>query len=173
VISLAIVTLVGHATDVPNISPTLATMIGLGVGIDYALFIVTKHKLYLASGMEMRESIARACATAGGAVVFAGVTVSIALCSLVVAGIPLVTTLGYTAAIAVVVAVLAAITLLPALLGVLGERINSLAVHLGGTQPDDHEPHGWARMARAVCRRPWPAMIASVVVLLVLALPTL
>ena len=90
IITLALVTLVGHSTDVPNISPTLATMIGLGVGIDYALFIVTKHKLQLAEGMEMRESIARACATAGGAVVFAGITVAIALCSLLVAGIPLV-----------------------------------------------------------------------------------
>jgi len=173
IITLALVTLVGHTTDVPNISPTLATMIGLGVGIDYALFIVTKHKLQLAEDMEMRESIARACATAGGAVVFAGITVAIALCSLLVAGIPLVTTLGFTAAIAVVVSVLAAITLLPALLGVLGERIHSLAVHLGSTHPDDKEPHGWARMARAVGRRPWPALIGSVVLLLVLALPVL
>jgi putative drug exporter of the RND superfamily len=171
IITLALVTLVGHATDVPNISPTLATMIGLGVGIDYALFIVTKHKLQLAEGLEMHESIARACATAGGAVVFAGITVAIALCSLLVAGIPLVTTLGYTAAIAVVVSVLAAITLLPALLGVLGERIHSLAVHLGGTHPDDHEPHGWARMARAVGRRPWPALVLSTALLLMLALP--
>jgi putative drug exporter of the RND superfamily len=171
IITLALVTLVGHATDVPNISPTLATMIGLGVGIDYALFIVTKHKLQLAEGLEMHESIARACATAGGAVVFAGITVAIALCSLLVAGIPLVTTLGYTAAIAVVVSVLAAITLLPALLGVLGERIHSLAVHLGGTHPDDHEPHGWARMARAVGRRPWPALVLSTAFLLMLALP--
>jgi putative drug exporter of the RND superfamily len=173
IITLALVTLVGHSTDVPNISPTLATMIGLGVGIDYALFIVTKHKLQLAEGMEMRESIARACATAGGAVVFAGITVAIALCSLLVAGIPLVTTLGFTAAIAVVVSVLAAITLLPALLGVLGERIHSLAVHVGSSHPDDNEPHGWARMARAVGRRPWPALIGSVVLLLVLALPLL
>ena len=173
IITLALVTLVGHTTDVPNISPTLATMIGLGVGIDYALFIVTKHKLQLAEDMEMRESIARACATAGGAVVFAGITVAIALCSLLVAGIPLVTTLGFTAAIAVVVSVLAAITLLPALLGVLGERIHSLAVHLGSTHPDEKEPHGWARMARAVGRRPWPALIGSVVLLLVLALPVL
>ena len=173
VITLALVTFVGHATDVPNISPTLATMIGLGVGIDYALFIVTKHKLQLAGGIEMHESIPRACATAGGAVVFAGITVAIALCSLFVAGIPLVTTLGYTAAIAVVVSVLAATTLLPALLAVMGERIHSLAVHVGGSHPDDKKPHGWARMARAVGRRPWPALIVSTAILLVLALPVL
>jgi RND superfamily putative drug exporter len=169
--TLALITAISHLTAVPTVSPTLATMIGLGVGIDYSLFIVTKHKLQLGQGIEMHESIARAAATSGGAVLFAGVTVVIALCSLVVAGIPLVSTLGYTAAIAVAVSVLAAITLLPALLGALGEHINSLRVHLGRTHPDDHEPHGWARMARAVGRNPWPYMIGSTVLLLVLAFP--
>jgi putative drug exporter of the RND superfamily len=169
--TLALITAIGHATAVPTVAPPLATMIGLGVGIDYALFIVTKHKLQLAAGVELQESIARATATSGGAVVFAGVTVVIALCSLVVAGIPLVTTLGYTAAIAVGVSVLAAVTLLPALLGALGEHINSLHVKLGRTHADDHRPHGWARMARAVGRSPWPYMAVSTVVLLVLAFP--
>jgi putative drug exporter of the RND superfamily len=169
--TLALITAISHLTAVPTVSPTLATMIGLGVGIDYSLFIVTKHKLQLGQDIEMHESIARAAATSGGAVLFAGVTVVIALCSLVVAGIPLVSTLGYTAAIAVAVSVLAAITLLPALLGALGEHINSLRVHIGRTHPDDHQPHGWARMARAVGRNPWPYMIASTVLLLVLAFP--
>jgi RND superfamily putative drug exporter len=169
--TLALITAISHLTAVPTVSPTLATMIGLGVGIDYSLFIVTKHKLQLGHGIEMHESIARAAATSGGAVLFAGVTVVIALCSLVVAGIPLVSTLGYTAAIAVAVSVLAAITLLPALLGALGEHINSLRVHIGRTHPDDHQPHGWARMARAVGRNPWPYMIGSTVLLLVLAFP--
>ena len=131
----------------PSVASTLATMIGLGVGIDYALFIVTRHKLQLGEGMELRESIARATATAGGAVVFAGFTVVIALCSLAFAGIPLVSTLGFTAAIAVVIAVCAATTLLPAMLGALGPRINSLRVQLGKTHPDDAEPHGWRRWA--------------------------
>ncbi|HEU5104340.1 MAG TPA: MMPL family transporter, partial [Solirubrobacterales bacterium] len=115
--SLAIIRLLEHVLQVPGVASTLATMIGLGVGIDYALFIVTRHKLQLGEGMEMRESIARATATAGGAVVFAGFTVVIALCSLAFAGIPLVSTLGFTAAVAVVVAVTAATTLLPAMLG--------------------------------------------------------
>jgi RND superfamily putative drug exporter len=123
--------------------------------------------------MEMRESIARAAATAGGAVVFAGTTVVIALCSLYFAGIPLVTTLGYTAAIAVVVAVLAATTLLPALLGALGPRINSLRVQIGRTHPDDHQPHGWARWARGVAARPWRSAVAGVAILAVLAIPVL
>jgi putative drug exporter of the RND superfamily len=171
--SLALINVVGLLTDVPSTAPTLATMIGLGVGIDYALFIVTRHKLQLRDGMEMQESIARATATAGGAVLFAGSTVVIALVSLVFAGIPLVTKLGFTAAIAVVVSVLGATTLLPALLGALGPRINSLRVKLGRTHPDDHRPHGWARWARGVAKRPWRSLVASTAVLVVLALPVL
>ncbi|HEY0278391.1 MAG TPA: MMPL family transporter [Solirubrobacterales bacterium] len=149
----------------------MATMIGPGVGIDYALFIVTRHKLQLGEGMEMDESIARATATAGGAVVFAGFTVVIALCSLAVAGIPLVSTLGFTAAVAVVVAVVAAATLLPAMLGALGPHINSFRVHLGKTHPDDAGLHGWRRWAEGVVKMPWKASIFALVILGILALP--
>jgi putative drug exporter of the RND superfamily len=169
--ALSIIKLLEHAFQVPGVAATLATMIGLGVGIDYALFIVTRHKLQLKEGIELRESIARATATAGGAVVFAGFTVVIALCSLLVADIPLVTTLGFTAAISVVVAVTAAVTLLPAMLGALGPRINSLRVHLGKTHPDDAEPHGWRRWAERVADRPWPAALVALLILIVLALP--
>ena len=121
-IGLGIVTFLGHAVEVPTSAPTLATMIGLGVGIDYALFIVTRHRSQLEEGMEPRESVARATATSGGAVAFAAGTVIIALLSLAAAGIPMVTTLGYTAAIVVFVAATAAITLLPAVLGLIGTR---------------------------------------------------
>ena len=117
VCGLSIITLLSQFSEVPTVAPTLATMIGLGVGIDYALFIVTRHLEQRRDGMATRESIARACATSGGAVVFAGCTVMVALLSLAVVGIPLVTTLGYTSALVVAVAVVAAITLLPALLG--------------------------------------------------------
>jgi RND superfamily putative drug exporter len=169
--ALSIIRLLEHVLEVPGVASTLATMIGLGVGIDYALFIVTRHKLQLADGMELRESIARATATAGGAVVFAGFTVVIALCSLAFAGIPLVTTLGFTAAVAVVVAVGAATTLLPAMLGALGPHINSLRVRLGRTHPDDKEPHGWRRWAEWVSERPWTATVVALAILVVLALP--
>ena len=171
--ALSIIRLLEGVVQVPSVATTLATMIGLGVGIDYALFIVTRHKIQLREGMEMGESIARATATAGGAVVFAGFTVVIALCSLAFAGIPLVTTLGFTAAISVVVAVCAAATLLPGLLGALGPRIDSLRVHRGETHPADREPHGWTRWARAVAERPWRATVASLAVLVVLAIPLL
>jgi len=169
--ALSIIRLLEQVLEVPGVASTLATMIGLGVGIDYALFIVTRHKLQLGEGMELRESIARATATAGGAVVFAGFTVVIALCSLAFAGIPLVSTLGFTAAVAVVVAVSAATTLLPAMLGALGPHINSLRVQLGKTHPDDKEPHGWRRWAERVSDRPWTATAAALLVLVVLALP--
>ncbi|HSS42699.1 MAG TPA: MMPL family transporter [Solirubrobacterales bacterium] len=171
--ALSIIRLLEHVLEVPGVASTLATMIGLGVGIDYALFIVTRHKLQLADGMELRESIARATATAGGAVVFAGFTVVIALCSLAFAGIPLVSTLGFTAAVAVVVAVCAATTLLPAMLGALGPHIDSLRVKLGKTHPDDKEPHGWRRWAERVSERPWIATVVALTILIVLALPVL
>ncbi len=172
-ISLALIKLLGHVVAVPSVAPTLGTMIGLGVGIDYALFIVTRHKLQLRDGMELRESIARAIATSGGAVVFAGGTVVIALVSLLASDIPLVGTMGYSAAVSVLTAVLTAVTLLPALLGALGPRIDSLRVKLGRTHPDDHQPHGWRRFALAVSHRPWRSMLAAVLVLGVLAAPIL
>jgi RND superfamily putative drug exporter len=170
-ISLSIIRLLENAIEVPSVAATLATMIGLGVGIDYALFIVTRHKLQLAEGMDLRESVARAAATAGGAVVFAGFTVVIALCSLAFAGIPLVSTLGFTAAIAVVVAVTAAVTLLPAMLGALGPHIDSMRVPGTGSGQQDSEPHGWRRWARGVASRPWRSALAALAVLVVLALP--
>ena len=101
-------------------------MIGLGVGIDYALFVVTRHREQLAAGMTVHDSAGHANGTSGMAVVFAGTTVVIAICGLAVAGIPMVTAMGFASAVVVAVSVVAAITLLPALLGVAGTKINSL-----------------------------------------------
>ena len=169
---LSVITLLSHLTDVPTTAPTVATMIGLGVGIDYSLFIVTKHRAQVAQGMEVRESIARAIATAGGAVLFAGGTVAISLLALVVAGIPLVTTLGYTAAIAVVFAILAALTLLPALFGLLGDHISSLQLPFGERRAAGQSPL-WTRGATGVANHPWPVMAVVLAALLVLSIPTL
>jgi putative drug exporter of the RND superfamily len=168
--TLSIVRMLGHVATVPSVAPTLATMIGLGVGIDYALFIVTRHFRGLDDGLDMNESIARASATSGGAVFFAGCTVTIALVSLAVAGIPLVTTMGLMAAIAVVVAVLAALTLLPALLAILGGRINSLRV-----RPPHREEHArsglWAKWAAEIAKQPVVAGIAALAILIPLTIP--
>src|SRR5215210_1159536 len=169
-VGLGTIAFLSHAVEVPTSAPTLATMIGLGVGIDYSLFIVTRHLSQLAEGMEPRESVARATATSGGAVVFAAGTVIVALLSLAAAGIPIVTTLGYSAAIVVLVAATAAITLLPAILGLIGLGINRLHVPGMRTHHDDR-PHGWARWAAFVGSHPWPALIVGLAVLIILALP--
>jgi putative drug exporter of the RND superfamily len=173
VTGLSVVGLLGHVIDVPDVGPTLGIMIGLGVGIDYSLFIVTRHRGFLAQGLPVDESAARAVATSGSAVLFAGGTVVIALCSLVLAGIPLVSAMGLAAAVVVVVAIAATLTLLPAILGILGSRIESWKVPFLRTPAHDHRPHGWARWAHGVARHPWLAMLASIVALVVLALPTL
>ena len=170
--TLAIIRMLGHVVTVPTVAPTLATMIGLGVGIDYALFIVTRHLRGLEDGLDMDESIARAAATSGGAVFFAGCTVTIALVSLAVAGIPLVTTMGLMAAIAVVIAVLAALTLLPAVLGILGPRLNALRVRHPPTGEDVH--HGmWATLARDIAKQPVVAGLVALAILIPLTIPLL
>ncbi len=170
---LSLVTILGHVIAVPTVGPTLGTMIGLGVGIDYALFLITRHRQHLAAGMTVAESIPRTVATSGNAVVFAGGTVVIALCSLALAGIPIVASLGYSAAIVVVIAVLAAITLLPALLAIVGRRIDALKLPGVHRRAQRSGHHGWARWADTVARRPWPFLVLGVVLLLALTIPML
>ncbi|NYI70985.1 RND superfamily putative drug exporter [Naumannella cuiyingiana] len=122
-ISMTLLLVLTALTQVNSSTPMLAVMLGLAVGIDYALFILSRHRDQLARGMDLEESVSRAVATAGSAVVFAGLTVVIALCGLAVANLPFLTVMGGFAAAAVVVAVLIALTLLPALMGFLGERM--------------------------------------------------
>ena len=170
--TLAIIRLLGHVTSVPTVAPTLATMIGLGVGIDYALFIVTRHLRGLGEGLDLHESIARAAATSGGAVFFAGCTVTIALVSLAVAKIPLVTTMGLMASIAVVVAVLAALTLMPALVATAGPHINSLRVRRPPSAAQAKQGL-WAKWAADIAKHPAIAGLAALAVLLPLTIPLL
>jgi putative drug exporter of the RND superfamily len=170
--TLAIIRLLEHVTTVPSVAPTLATMIGLGVGIDYALFIVTRHFRGMHDELPIDESIARAAATSGGAVFFAGCTVTIALVSLAVAGIPLVTTMGFMAAVAVVVAVIGALTLLPAVLGILGPRINSLRVR--NLHVEEKAKDGlWAKLAHDISKQPVVAGIVALAILIPLSIPLL
>jgi RND superfamily putative drug exporter len=169
--TLAIIRILGHVTTVPTVAPTLATMIGLGVGIDYALFIVTRHFRGIHAALPVNDAIARAVTTSGGAVTFAGCTVTVALVSLAVAGIPLVTTMGLMAAVAVVVAVLAALTLLPAVLAILGPRISSLEVR--HVDPEHQTGGMWSRWAASVARHPVFAGLAGLAILLPLTIPLL
>lgn len=124
-ISIAGIFLTTAFVDMTSTTPMLALMLGLAVGIDYTLFIVSRHQEQLRAGVAMRESIARATATSGSAVVFAGLTVIIALVGLSVAGIPFLTALGVAAAAGVAIAVLIAVTLTPAVLAMAGHRILS------------------------------------------------
>ena len=172
--ALGVIGLMGHLVSVPDISTTIATMIGLAVGIDYALFLVTRHRGQMREGMELHESIALAVGTAGTAVVFAGCTVVVALLSLFVAGIPLVAALGYTAAVAVGTAVLAAVTLLPALMALAGRHIESLALPLWLHPKDDPQKEGiWGRWAGFVTRHPLIPVLLAVALMVPLIIPVL
>ena len=171
---LAVVGVVGTVIVVPSIAPTLAIMLGLGVGVDYSLFIVTRYRRLLEDGHPTQEAVARAVATSGGAVVFAGGTVILSLLCLYFGGIPQVRDLGYSAAIAVAVVILAALTFLPAGLSMLGGRINSLRVRDAATEDDTGDPEHpsvWTRWARAVGRHPVVGALIGIVLLLTLALP--
>jgi uncharacterized membrane protein YdfJ with MMPL/SSD domain len=169
---LSLIVALGHFATVPSIAPTLATMIGLGVGIDYALFLVSRHRANRRGGMSMEESIANAVATSGSAIVFAGTTVVVALLTLVVAGIPLITALGYSSAVAVATAVVAAITLMPALLALVGTHIESLRLP-AFLRPRPKSPEGgfWGGWARLLTTNPWLAIIGLLVPLVVLIVP--
>lgn len=145
-------------------APLLALMIGLAVGIDYALFIVSRHREQLAEGIDPEESTARAVATAGSAVVFAGVTVVIALLGLSIARIPFLTIMGIVAALSVVVAVAVALTLLPALFGRAGAKL--------APRPNAPTPGGFSRRwVSATTRFPFIAIAVVVVGLIVVAVP--
>jgi uncharacterized membrane protein YdfJ with MMPL/SSD domain len=174
VTGVGLVGLLGHVMSIPDAGPTVATMIGLGVGIDYALFIVFQHRDQLLRGAGVEESVARTMASSGSAVVFAGSTVIIALLALLLARVPILGGMGYAAGMAVLVAVLAAITLLPAALAVLGRRLLSLPVL--GDRRSGRASDGdniWARWAGWVTRHPWESLIAALLVLLPLAAPVL
>ncbi|GIJ48062.1 membrane protein [Virgisporangium aliadipatigenens] len=162
--------LAGHITGVPGVASTLATMIGLGVGIDYALFVITRHRELLARGVPVPEAVARSMAGSGSAVVFAGGTVVIALGGLAVAGVPILTTLAWSTGVAVVVAVAGAVTLLPALLALLGARVDALRLTRA---PATDGTTGWARRADRVTRRPWRYAMAATALLGLLAAPAL
>ncbi|WP_028050419.1 MMPL family transporter [Cellulomonas sp. URHD0024] len=158
--------------DITSTAPILALMLGLAVGIDYALFISSRHRNNLADGLDYEESVARAVATAGSAVTFAGATVVIALAGLGIAGIPFLTTMGLAAAGTVLTAVIVALTLLPALLGFVGKRILPRKQRTGAIAPNAQDGAGF-RWARGVIRFRTPVVILGVLGLAALAIPML
>ncbi|WBO61956.1 MMPL family transporter [Streptomyces camelliae] len=169
-VSMAAILALGSALGLSLTSGTLATMVGLAVGIDYALFVVSRYREERAAGHAPREAAGLAVGTAGSAVVFAGLTVIIALAGLAVVDVPMLTKMGLCAAGAVAVAVLVALTLVPALLGMWPNAVLSRAVRKRGRMARTVDNAG-ARWARFVLRRPVAVLLACVAGLGALALP--
>jgi len=157
-------------TDVSSTAPILALMLGLAVGIDYALFISSRHRSQLGEGMDPEESVARATATAGSAVLFAGATVVIALAGLSVVGVPFLTAMGLAAAATVLTAVLVALTLLPALLGFVGNRVLPRKLRKAPVAVAPVEGFGF-RWGRLVTRLRVPIVAVGIIGLGLLAIP--
>ena len=165
--------LITYLIEIPSWAPDIASMVGLGVGIDYALFVVTRHREFLARGMTVEESAGRATATAGQAVIFAGGTVVIAILGLAVAGVPFMTAAGVAISVTVLVMVVASVTLLPAFLGLAGHRINRWG--LPGRKDRAAAAAGvrWERWGNHVARHAWPYAVGVTVLLLAVAAPVL
>ncbi|MBB0246164.1 MMPL family transporter, partial [Streptomyces alkaliphilus] len=179
-IAVSAITVLSGPLELDSTTPILAMMLGLAVGIDYALFIVSRYRAELAAGYDRREAVGRATGTAGSAVVFAGLTVIIAMCGLAVVNIPVLTKMGLAAAGAVAIAVLIGVTLIPALLGFAGEKVrpqvNRRAGAKGGAPvegvpADEERPNAGTRWARFVVRRPIAVLLVAVAGLGVIALP--
>ncbi|MCS5717378.1 MMPL family transporter [Herbiconiux sp. CPCC 205763] len=173
-ITTTTITIASGFVDISSTAPLLATMLGLAVGIDYALFIVSRHRAQLIRGMDPKESAAIAVSTAGSAVVFAALTVIIALLGLSVVQIPFLTVMGLGAAISVVIAVIVALTLLPAIMGLLGKRMTpkptSRAARRELAADGTHRTMG-ARWVKLITAKPIITVGVVVIGLAIVALP--
>ncbi|OWY79919.1 MMPL family transporter [Rhodococcus sp. BUPNP1] len=165
------ITIASGFADLSSMTPTLAVMIGLAVAIDYSLFIVSRFRHELTVTSDRTEAAGRAVGTAGSAVVFAGLTVIIALMALSVVGIPFLSVMGYAAAFTVLMAVLIAVSLLPAVLGLFGEKAFAGRIPFLNKRGSDDTPKAGAKFVGLITRRPAIPLVAAVVVLGALALP--
>ncbi|WP_354595999.1 MMPL family transporter [Streptomyces sp. JL1001] len=170
---LMTVTLLTHVTEVGDLGPILGALVGLGVGIDYALFIVTRHRSNLKNGTDIEASVVKAIDTSGRAVIFAGGTVIVALSGLFVLGVGFLNGMAIASAVTVLFTVIAAVTLLPALLGFIGMRALSRRERRHQTSGAENGPGFWARWANIVERRRVILSVLSLAVIAALSLPVL
>jgi len=170
---LSLVGILAAAVNFPTTAPTVATLLGLGVAIDYGLFLVARHREHVDHEMGVVESAGDATSTSGGAVVVAGGTVVVAILGLYVSGVPFVGAMGAASAIVVAVTILGALTLTPAFMGIAGRNVRAIAAYRRHHPVDDaaHERSAFARWGTRVSNRPWPWGIAALVVLAVLVVP--
>ncbi|MER3454773.1 MAG: hypothetical protein C4318_06390 [Acidimicrobiia bacterium] len=171
--AISLIVGLSHAMTVPMFAPELARMIGIGVGIDYALLVVTRFRQNLHSGAGPTESAVGAIATAGRSVLFAGAIVAISLLGLAVMGLDFVNGMALSAGISVVLAIAVSLTLLPVALVTLGSKIDALRIPIFSRDESNYRKSWSYRWSRTVQRRPWAAAIVSGAALLLLALPTL
>jgi RND superfamily putative drug exporter len=173
-VGISVITLFTHVFNTAEFAPQLAFMIGLGVGVDYALFILTRFRNGLDEGLDKQAAAVAAVDTAGRAVLFAGITVIISLMGMMLLGLPFLYGVAMVAAIAVLFTMIAALTLLPALLAIAGNWVNRLRLpFLGKGARSIDENSWWFRWSARIQRHPWIAALASGAVLLALCIPTL
>ena len=186
---LSVVGLIASIGTFPTTAPTVATLLGLGVAVDYGLFLTARHREQLDRGMDVVRSASQAEGTSGAAIVIAGSTVVVAILGLYLSGVPFVGAMGLAAAVVVAITMCAALSLVPAFMGLVKNNVRSLRARAGAHRAgisaqqqarqtatateDRHEHSAFARWGRRVSRQPWLWGIASVVVLLVLAIPLL
>ncbi|WP_127531643.1 MMPL family transporter [Paenibacillus kobensis] len=175
-VGMLLIVIGSNFIEIQNVSLSLAAMIGLAVGIDYALFIMTRFKQQLAQGYSVPESVAIANGTAGSAVVFAGVTVVIGLLGLSVANIPFLSMMGYSAALCVVTTVIISVVVLPAVLGMIGHKLtpakeNKWLGSLTGTNKNKKKKASSNRWGEFVTKRPLVVSLVSIALLAVIAVP--
>ncbi len=172
-VAMALGEVLRRVVDVPEWAPYTAAMVGLGVGIDYALLIVTRFRTSLADGQDPRRATQTAMATAGRSVVFAGMTVVISMLGILLMGQPAMNGFAFTVVLAVLVVMAATVTLLPAVLGFAGRNIERLHVPFVSRNARSYDASRWYRWSRFIQRRPWWAAIGSMAVLVALAAPFL
>jgi putative drug exporter of the RND superfamily len=172
-VGLPLIGLLTHVYPLQSFSTTLATMIGIGVGIDYALFVVTRYRQGLQSGLDPEQAVITAIDTSGRAVLFAGLTVIIALLGMLAIGLSFISGLGIGSAAVVAVTVAAAVTLLPAVLGFVGTNIDKLRLPWVHDEQENTRETIWHRWSRFVQRHPWALTTIGLGIVLALALPVL